>query len=191
MSEINPNPEFPAPGETPFSIERRSVETIFYFHGYNGYLTNEKREVLQQFGKVIAPTFNYGTAKTLPQIIDSFKDVDLQSAIFMGTSFGGYVISVLNEKYDIPGLLFNPALPYRIMIEPGREHHFEKKLDSLSYFVLGKQDKLVRCQDNLDYISKYVKGPKDIIINEDLGHSIPVMEFEMYTKRFLEKVGEK
>ncbi|MEO6820773.1 MAG: YqiA/YcfP family alpha/beta fold hydrolase [Ginsengibacter sp.] len=167
---------------------RRSIETIYYFHGYNGYLTNDKREVLQQFGKVIAPTFNYSSANTLSQIIDSFKEVDLQSAIFMGSSYGGYIINVLNEQFDIPGLLFNPALPYRILLEPGREQFFTTELKSLSHFVLGKKDKLVRYQDNLDYISKYIKGPKEVILDENLGHSIPVKSFEMYVSGFLEKV---
>ncbi|MEO6948651.1 MAG: YqiA/YcfP family alpha/beta fold hydrolase [Ginsengibacter sp.] len=188
MIEINNLTEGKRTGESPTNREKRPVETIFYFHGFNGFLTHEKREVLQQFGKVIAPTFNYSLGDTLSGIINSFKDVDLKSAIFMGTSYGGYVINVLNEKYDIPGLLFNPALPYRILIEPNREHYFENNLKSLSSFVLGKKDKLVRYQDNLDYISKYVKGPKEVILNEDLGHSIPVKEFEIYTRNFLEKV---
>ena len=89
---------------------------------------------------------------------------------------------------NIPGLLFNPALPYRILIEPNRESSFATNLQSLSCFVLGKKDKLVRYQDNLNYISKYVNGPKEIILNEDLGHSIPVKELEFYTQNFLEKL---
>lgn len=186
MSELTNLPGNAEMEENELKKEPKSIETIFYFHGYNGYLTNEKRKVLQQFGNVIAPTFNYSSANTLPEIIESFKNIDLQSAIFMGASYGGFVINVLNEKYDIPGLLFNPALPYRILIEPNREAHFATNLKSLSCFVLGKRDKLVRYEDNLNYISKYVNGPKKIIINEDLGHSIPIDEFEMYTRNFLE-----
>ena len=106
----------------------------------------------------------------------------------MGASYGGFVINVLHEKFDIPGLLFNPALPYRILIEPNREQYFATNLKSLSCFVLGKQDKLVSYEDNLKYISKYINGPKEIIINEEMGHSIPIKEFEVYTQKFLEEL---
>ena len=191
MSELNKLPESSETEESEIKKERKSIETIYYFHGYNGYLTEEKREVLQQFGNVVAPTFDYSAAKTLPQIIHSFENIDLETAVFMGASYGGYIINVLNEKYDIPGMLFNPALPYRFLIEPNREPFFATNLKSLSCFVLGKRDKLVSYQDNLNYISKYVKGPKEVIINEDLGHSIPIKEFEIYTQNFLEKVKGK
>lgn len=191
IDELNHTAETTKAGDNNLKHEMRSVENIYYFHGYNGFLTHEKRKVLQQFGNVIAPVFDYSSPNTVQGIIDSFKNVDLQSAIFMGTSYGGYVINVLNEQYDIPGLLFNPALPYRVLIEPNRESSYLTNLKSLSCFVLGKKDILVRYQDNLDYISKYVKGPKEIIINEHLGHSIPTGDFEMYTQHFLKKLKKE
>ena len=53
MNEMNNQPEIDEIQNSELQKRRRSIETIYYFHGYGGFLTPEKREILQQFGKVI------------------------------------------------------------------------------------------------------------------------------------------
>ena len=83
----------------------------------------------------------------------------------------------------MPCLLFNPALVYR-SVDLAQEKPLDNHILSLSYVVLGKQDDVINYKDSLDFISQHFKGPKEIVIDEHMGHRVPVDIFEKHTRQF-------
>jgi predicted esterase YcpF (UPF0227 family) len=160
------------------------LQNIYYFHGFDGFLTQEKRKLLEPFGNVIAPTYNYRDPKTLKEIKESFYEKDLNDSVFIGTSFGGYVANYFSTIYDKPNLLFNPALLFRTL-KMGLDAPLASNLKSLSYFVLGEKDRLLSCSDNIGFINQNIKGPKEIIIEKQMGHHIPTDIFGKHVSLFL------
>ena len=165
------------------------MPNIYYFHGLNGFLTQDKRMILEPFGKVIAPTYNFQDQKTLFSIKDAFTNNDLADSIFIGNSFGGYVASYLSAVYDKPTLFFNPALMLR-KENIGLDAPLTSNLKSLSFFVLGEKDPLLPYQDNLDFIHQHIKGPKEIATEKEMAHFISAPVFKKYVTRFFELIEE-
>ena len=135
---------------------------IFYFHGLDSFLSDAKRKILEKFGNLTAPTFNYRDGNYLNNILDSFDDANMESTVLIGSSFGGYVANMLSVAYDISSLVFNPALSYRTFDLESGGKQFPNNIKSLAYIVLGKKDTVVRFKDNLDFISEHLKGPKKV-----------------------------
>lgn len=163
------------------------LQNIYYFHGFDGFLTTEKRKILEGFGNVIAPTYNYRDAKTLTEIKESFFHRQLHDAIFIGTSYGGFVANYLSVTFDKPNLLYNPALLFRT-IHMGLDAPLTSILSSLSYFVLGEKDKLLNYHDNVRFITEHIKGPKEIVVEKDMGHHIPAEIFEKHAALFFKNI---
>lgn len=156
---------------------------ILYFHGLDSSLSDEKRNILNPFGNVIAPTFNYRDPKVLLGITDLFDDLDIETTVVIGSSFGGYLANIFSVSYDLPCLLFNPALANR-SVDLALEMPLDKNILSLSYIVLGKKDDVIDYEDSLNFITEHFKGPKEVFIEEDMGHRVPVDIFEKHTRQF-------
>ena len=162
---------------------------IIYFHGLGSSLSLEKRKALELYGKVTAPTYDYRNPEVLEQIKKSFTCVD--NSIIIGSSFGGYLTNLFSTRYNIPSLLFNPALAVQSI--PGLttlDNQTESKNNNLSYFVLGKQDTVVSAEASLLYIDKYIKGTKTIAIEPNLEHRIPQEIFEKHLHLFFSMLAE-
>lgn len=164
---------------------KQTINDILYFHGLDSFLSEEKRNILNLFGKVTAPTFNYRDPGVLPGITGLFNDLDMKSTAVIGSSFGGSLAYIYSVKYNIPCLLFNPALATR-SVDLTLEKPLDRSNSNLSYIVLGKQDDVINYKDSLTFISQHFKGPKDIVIEEHLGHRIPIDIFEKHTTQFFE-----
>ena len=162
---------------------------IIYFHGLDSSLSLEKREALELYGKVIAPTYDYRNPAVLENIEKTFTYSS--NTVLAGSSFGGYLANLFSTKYDIPCLLFNPALAVQSI--PGLttlDNQTESKNNNLSYFVLGKQDTVVSAEASLLYIDKYIKGTKTIAIDPNLEHRIPQEIFEKHLHLFFSMLAE-
>lgn len=161
---------------------REKKYNIRYFHGLDSYLSVEKKAILEKFGNVVAPVFKYKEDGVFQTIINSFDEI-LPNTVLIGSSFGGYVASVNSAAFDLPCLLFNPALKYReeerVLSEP-----FPNNIQSQSYVVLGRKDDVVPCEDNLKFVDKYFKSNTKIFIEEDLAHRIPVDIFKKHVEAF-------
>jgi hypothetical protein len=151
---------------------RKKSYHIRYFQTLDSFLSEEKRAILESYSSVTAPVFNYRETGVLQSINDSFDQID-KNTILIGSSFGGYIGSITSAAYDIPCLLFNPALKYREAKEV-LEEPFKPNIKSLSYIVLGRLDEVIKCDDNLTLIDKYFKDRTEIVIEEGTGHRIPV-----------------
>lgn len=162
---------------------------IIYFHGLDSSLNEEKRKALEEYGNVIAPTYDYKNPAVLEKIEKTFKH--LNNTVLAGSSFGGYLANLFSTKYDIPGILFNPALAVQSI--PGLatlDNKKESKNHKLSYFVLGKQDTVVNAEASLLYIDKYITGTKTIAIEPNLEHRIPQEVFEKHLHLFFNMLAE-
>lgn len=162
---------------------------IIYFHGLDSSLSPEKRIILEQFGNVTAPTFNYRNPTVLSNIIEMFEDIKMENRVLVGSSFGGYLSNLFSLYLDIPCLLFNPALAFRSfdldITKP--ENLF---IQSLSYIVLGRNDEIISADANQNFIEENFKGPTKIIMEENMGHRIPVKEFQKHTKLFFQEMNK-
>ena len=54
---------------------------ILYFHGLDSSLSEAKRKILEKFGNVTAPTFNYRDGNYLNNILDFFDNEDMESTL--------------------------------------------------------------------------------------------------------------
>jgi predicted esterase YcpF (UPF0227 family) len=158
--------------------------TILYLHGLDSNLSNEKKQVLEQFGTIIAPDLDY---RVNPNMIETlFNEYANQNIdLIIGSSMGGFAGFYLSKLLQTPALLFNPALPYRTSVLQNipiikNEHKH------LLQIVIGNQDDIIRAADNLDFIMKLLPLKNDFRLHliSELGHSIPVDIFESEVNLF-------
>ena len=162
---------------------------IIYFHGLDSSLNEEKRKALEAYGIVTAPTYDYRNAAVLENIEKTFTYS--RNTVLVGSSFGGYLANLFSTKYDIPCLLFNPALAVQSI--PGLitlTNQTESNNKNLTYFVLGKKDTIVDAAASLDYIDKYIKGRKDFVIEPDLEHRVPIEIFQKHIQFFFSMLAQ-
>ena len=156
---------------------------IIYFHGLDSSLNEEKRQALKVYGNVKAPTYDYRNSAVLKDIEKTFTYSN--NTILVGSSFGGYLANLFSTKYDIPSLLFNPALAVQSI--PGLitlTNQKESNNKNLTYFVLGKKDTVVNAEASLVYINNYIKGTKAIAIEPNLEHRVPLQIFQKHLQLF-------
>lgn len=99
-------------------MQSNNRPVVLYLHGFESSPTPIKTSALADLGyTVIAPHIHYkenrGTYERLKSLVEYFK-VDW----IVGSSLGGYTAFWLSQEFQIPTLLFNPALPFR-KIDPG------------------------------------------------------------------------
>ena len=164
-----------------------TMYNIICFHGLDSSLSIDKRNVLNEYGKVTAPTFNYRNLDVLNSINDMFDDIDPKSTVLIGSSFGGYLANIFSLYYDIPCLLFNPALPYR-SIDLSISEPENSNIKSLSYIVLGKKDEVINANANLRFIETNFLGPTKVFVEENMGHRIPFDKFQNHSSQFFKEL---
>jgi predicted esterase YcpF (UPF0227 family) len=158
--------------------------TILYLHGLDSNLSDEKKQVLEAFGTIIAPDLDY---RANPNMIATLFDEHANQNInlIIGSSMGGFAGFYLSKLLQTPALLFNPALPYRTsvlqnipMIKDDHKH--------LLQIVIGNQDDIIRAVDNLDFIMKLLPLKNDFRLHliSELGHGIPLDIFESEVNLF-------
>ena len=161
---------------------------ILYFHGLDSFLSDDKKIILEKYGIVEAPVTNYREFN-IYHFLDPLLKTD--ATVVMGSSFGGYIGYTLARHVNLPSLLFNPALIGRSINAEYTKGNEPGIMTSLSYIVLGKKDEVINCAENFDYISKNVKGPKKIIIEDTLAHRIPLDIFEKHVAKFFQSINEE
>ena len=162
---------------------------IIYFHGLDSSLNEEKRKALEVYGIVTAPTYDYRNAAVLENIEKTFTYSI--NTVLVGSSFGGYLANSFSSKYDIPSLLFNPALavqsiPSLITLN----NQIESNNSNLTYDVLGKKDTVVDAAASINYLDKYIKGRKEIVIEPDLEHRVPIDIFQKHLHLFFNMLAQ-
>ncbi len=114
-------------------------------------LSDEKRAILEEFGEVIAPTFDYrniAVEDVLTDVLDIQFKVDVD--VLIGSSIGGLMAYTAANIKNLPCFVFNPALYKNSlgwdMEEVAGEEWYDEPRTSLVFMVLGEKDTVVNMQ---------------------------------------------
>lgn len=160
---------------------------ILYLHGLDGDLAPEKRTVLEKYGKVFSPAIDYRTEyNSIELLVEQYKNEKINVEI--GSSMGGFVGYYIADAYQLPSLLFNPALTSRSV----RQNIPTYKNPYLSFkqIVLGVDDDVIDPKGTFAFLSKTLQEHTDydIHVRQRLGHRIPVEVFKQEVEAFFKKI---
>ncbi|HEX9980906.1 MAG TPA: YqiA/YcfP family alpha/beta fold hydrolase [Flavobacterium sp.] len=155
---------------------------ILFLHGLESQLTDEKRKVLERYGEVIAPDLDYSSdSNMITTLHQKFGTENIDAII--GSSMGGFTGFYLALQLEKPALLFNPALPYRSVVQNVPEDTGEIKKPV--HVVLGKLDPIIKYSDTKDFLRQHhMDDIVTVTLREDLEHRIPLYIFEEETDAF-------
>jgi len=149
---------------------------ILYLHGLESKLSDVKREILEEFGDVIAPDLNYFTdPNCIQNIYNEFKNVNID--LIIGSSMGGFVGFYLSQMMEKNAFLFNPALKERSVYQsiPNQDAMKTTKITIL----LGDKDDVVPNYKTFRFLDEYdTKSQITLLINYEMSHGVPVSVFE-------------
>lgn len=160
---------------------------ILYLHGLDGDLAPEKRTILQKYGKVFSPAIDYRKEyNSIELLVEQFKNEKIQSVI--GSSLGGFVGYYIADIYNLPSLLFNPALASRSVSQ--KIPVYKNPYFSFKQIVIGIQDNVVDPKGTFTFLSKNLQEHTnyDIHVRQDLGHQISIEVFKEEVDKFFKKV---
>jgi len=159
---------------------------ILYLHGLKSKLNDQKREVLEEYGKVYAPDIDYSLKHIQPElIIESLKGTEIN--VVIGSSMGALNSYIISDSIGRPCLLFNPPLSKYVDDNKIRAHYL--KGNSFKQIVLGGIDDVVDPRETLSFLANHIQKEEiDIHIDPKLGHRIPPELFETQTKIFFSKL---
>lgn len=160
---------------------------ILYVHGLDSKLSPEKREILDNFGKVFSPDINYYEDPDAIRSILEFCS-NLKLDVVLGSSMGGFAGYYVANALNLPALLFNPALKDRSV-----KQNINDGVDSfnnLKQIVIGQIDEVVKPRDTLDFLFHNFNPVTDLHLHvvPNLGHNIPVEFFKAEVNSFFEKL---
>lgn len=162
---------------------------ILYLHGLESKLSNEKRQILENYGHVIALDMDYKkNPKMIQTLYENYKNQEIN--VIIGSSMGGFVGYYLSNILGVCSMLYNPALPYRNSIDQVIPYNLPIKKSPLMRIVLGSQDSVIKAKDNLAFLAQNFMPEIDcnIVIRNDLAHQIPVEVFEWEAKAFFDSL---
>src|SRR5690554_3670358 len=110
---------------------------ILYLHGLNGNLSPEKREILEHYGEVFSPSIDYeADSESIASLMASFNSHDIN--VVIGSSMGGFAGYYISNAFQLPALLFNPALAARSVAQNIPE--IKNETSVFKHIVLGTKD---------------------------------------------------
>lgn len=162
------------------------MEKILYLHGLDSFLQDDRRQILQTFAYVEAPTLDY---LHTPNLFDSLQKTYSDIKAIIGSSAGGLVAYYLAQKLNKPCLLFNPAMSYRATIPFSTS--FDTNYLEYMQIVLGIQDEVISSSESLKIIQADISKKQNVafhIINL-MAHSYPIEIFEQECRFFFEQIN--
>jgi len=126
---------------------------ILYLHGLMSTNKSQKTEWLKETHSVFNPALNYKEdSKTI------FNDLELlckqhEIDLVIGSSMGGYLAYHLSQKFNIPSLLFNPALEKNSIEKPPVD--LVENLTIKHTIVLGEKDEVVGHRTPFEVFKKH------------------------------------
>ena len=158
------------------------MKKILYLNGFQSKLILPKKEILLEYGELVAPYINYRKEKDIylkTEKIIKEEGID----VIVGSSMGGALGFLLSSNYNVPALLFNPAVPYyEGIFKPNSQITVYQKV------VLGKLDRIIIPQKTIDYLSFYELKTLSMIMISDLEHSIPIDVFREQMALFIQEL---
>ncbi|MBE7639569.1 hypothetical protein GUB10_04410 [Salegentibacter sp. BLCTC] len=158
---------------------------LLYLHGLNSKLSDEKREILKNYGQVFAPDIDYPTRHFQPEtILKQYSTTEFK--VVMGSSMGALNAYAISEIIGRPALLFNPPLSkYR---EVESKSKFTRGISS-KQILLGGNDDVVNAAETLNYLGQNLQKSKlTIKVLPQLGHRIPIDVFTHQVEKFFRDI---
>ena len=162
---------------------------ILYIYGLDSKLSPEKRQILEEYGKVITPEIDYySNEEAIKSILDQVKNEKIDAVI--GSSMGGFAGYYISTILNVPSLLFNPALEKRSVEQEIPQFALTKNTDKK--FLLGAIDDVIDPGDTLRFLSRNFNDFTNfhIQIMPGLTHNIPVEVFKKEVQSFFKTFFE-
>ncbi|MCZ4319688.1 alpha/beta hydrolase [Aequorivita viscosa] len=160
---------------------------ILYLHGLDGDLAPEKRTILEKYGKVFSPAIDYRTEyNSIELLVEQYKNENIK--VVIGSSMGGFVGYYIADAYNLPSLLFNPALHTRSVYQ--KIPTYKNPYLSFKQIILGLHDDVINPKTTFAFLSKNLQEHTNyhIYVRQDLGHRIPVDIFKQEIDAFFKKL---
>mgnify|MGYP001608815007 FL=1 len=158
-----------------------------YLHGYQGFVTDEKRVYLNELGDCYSPTIDYDNAPTLIQdLVAQFTKEPIQ--FIAGTSLGGMISYYLGLILNVPVLMFNPAV---IAIERLKPFLSDELLNAVpqkqNMVFTGLKDDVVDTKFQIEFVENLKQKNANItqFFDEEMTHLVTLEEFEKGFTTFL------
>ncbi|MDM1546855.1 hypothetical protein HX096_03170 [Empedobacter falsenii] len=159
-----------------------------YLHGYQGFVTDEKREYLDSLGECYAPSIDYDNAPTLIQdLVEHFTKEPIE--FIAGTSLGGMISYYLGLLLNVPVLMFNPAVIAVERLKPFLPEQLLKGIPTQSNLIFtGLKDDVIEPKFQIEFVENLQKqnGNIEQIFDAEMTHLITLEEFEKAFEVFLE-----
>ena len=159
-----------------------------YLHGYQGFVTDEKRVYLNELGDCYSPTIDYDNAPTLIQdLVAQFTKEPIE--FIAGTSLGGMISYYLGLILNVPVLMFNPAV---IAIERLKPFLSDELLNAVpqkqNMVFTGLKDDVVEPKFQIEFVENLKQKNANItqFFDEEMTHLVTLEEFEKGFTTFLE-----
>jgi len=152
---------------------------ILYLHGLESKPGGEKVSWLSSVASVYAPAMDYTDEDLMQKVMFHPMITSGQIDLIIGSSMGGYIADLIHKKFDIPAILFNPALHSR-SIEPAVPfaEYFgdEDETASEVVVILGRDDKVIDPKETVRLLNKS-NGIYNHMFVDDMAHSTPLHIF--------------
>lgn len=158
---------------------------ILYLHGLNSKLSDEKLEILKDYGQVFAPDIDYSAKHFQPEtILKQYSNKKFD--VVMGSSMGALNAYAVSEIIGRPALLFNPPLvKYQSL---NLDNQFTGNF-SYKKILLGGSDEVVNAAETLNFLGKNLqKSELNIKVLPQLGHRIPIDVFTDQVESFFKDI---
>lgn len=158
------------------------MRKILYLNGYQSKLIAPKQEILEKHGVLIAPFVDHHQENDIYLKYEKLvkeKNINL----IIGSSMGGALGFLLSSNFNLPALLFNPALPYyEVDFNP------KKQISAYQKCILGKLDSVINPNNSLTYLNSLELPTMKIEILPELKHQIPVSVFNAEIEIFIHEL---
>jgi len=146
------------------------MKKLLYLHGLRGRNSGEKIEYLKTIYDVVAPKIDYDNRSECYSKLQRLIEEENIDEV-MGSSLGGFLAYYLSINNNINATLLNPALAHSKDIDSWGIKDSVNRPSMM--FILGKNDKVVSCEDTMDFISKVYKSTCSILVDNH-EHSTPL-----------------
>jgi len=147
---------------------------VLYLHGLESKQGGEKVSYLAGKCFVHAPEMDYTRKDIFPML--TFLVEYYKPDLIIGSSMGGYTAYILGALYDMPVIIFNPALHSRSFTPNYPDYVMNLAAQNVKV-VLGEDDTVIDPRLTLEYLKEYGGGTSSLLNIEEvkgMGHKIPL-----------------
>ncbi|MEA2043320.1 MAG: YqiA/YcfP family alpha/beta fold hydrolase [Bacteroidota bacterium] len=165
------------------------MKTI-YIHGLDSSPRPDKIKILESLGlEVEALHIDYRKNPDAYAVLEQYmQNSDIE--FIVGSSLGGRLGFYLSARFQIPALLFNPAL-HSLSLDM-ETPAIPEKINEEQFFVLGENDQTINPKQTKDFIRKNkLKKNIRLITCHWLAHQIDLRTFEEMSRWAVESLTAK